>query len=101
MANNNALEHLLKIEAEAAALVNDAQEEAQKRIHENEEKNRSSYEERYKSEIEKRKIMLEDDKLKTKEIYQKELDSYKDDISRVTVNQQRFSNLMNKLIEEG
>jgi len=101
MANTNALEHLLKTEAKAVALVNEAQGEADKRIQENEEKNRAYYEDQIRIETDKRKVMLENEKQKVKETYQKELDNYKDEISRVSVNTQKFSDLMNKLIEEG
>jgi vacuolar-type H+-ATPase subunit H len=101
MANTNALEHLLKTEAKAVALVNDANEEAQRRICENEEKNRAEYEENKKTEIDKRRIMLENEKIKANEIYNKELDNYRDEISRVVVNKEKFYVLMNKLTEDG
>ena len=99
MANSNALEHLLKTEAQAAALVNDAQEEADRRIQENDEKNRIIFEERYKDEVDKRRLLLDNEKVKIKELYQKELDDYKNEISRVTVNNEKFSVLMNNLID--
>jgi len=101
MANTNAIEHLLKTEAKAVALVNEAQGEADKRIQENEEKNRAYYEDQNKLEIDKRKLMLEDEKERIKEIYQRELDNYKDEISRVSVNTQEFNCLINKLIDKG
>jgi len=99
MANSNALEHLLKTEAQAAALVNDAQEEADRRIYENEEKNRISFEERYKEEVDKRKLLLDNEKVKISELYQKELDNYKEEISRIAANNEKFSILMNNLID--
>jgi len=99
MANSNALEHLLKTEAQASALVNDAQAEADRRILDNEEKNRADYEERYKNEFDKRKKLLDNEKVKINELYQKELDNYKDEISRIVVNNEKFSVLMNNLID--
>jgi len=43
MENEGALEHLLKIESDAAALVSDAQEEADRRVQESEKKNRENF----------------------------------------------------------
>jgi vacuolar-type H+-ATPase subunit H len=47
MDNNEVLDHLLKIEAEAAALVDEAQAEADTRITEAEKQNRAAYDKRF------------------------------------------------------
>jgi vacuolar-type H+-ATPase subunit H len=98
MDNNEVLDHLLKIEQEAAALVNDAQAEADKRITEAEKHNRGDYDERLREE----NVILENGFLQSKELargrYQEELEAYKAKISSVNVNNDRFSALLDSLI---
>jgi len=98
MENSNTLDHLLEIEAKASALVNDAQEEAEKRIHENEINNQTAYEERFKAEA----LKLEDALIKEKERlrtqYKQALEDYRGEISNINVNVDRFSSLLNKYI---
>jgi vacuolar-type H+-ATPase subunit H len=100
MDNDNTLEHLLKIEAEAAALVNDAQAEADRRIHENEEKNRKTYEERYKTEAQMRESTLVKEKEKLKEQYQQMLEEYRNGISNAKTNVEKFSELFNRYVAD-
>jgi vacuolar-type H+-ATPase subunit H len=98
MDNNEVLDHLLKIESEAAALVTDAQAEADNRITEAEKQNRAAFDKRFREENER----LEKGFLQSKELarqqYQKELETYKDKISSVNVNNDRFSNLLDSLV---
>jgi len=98
MDNNEVLDHLLKIESEAAALVNDAQAEADKRIMEAEKQNRAAYDKRFCEENER----LEKEFLQTKELarqeYLKELETYKEKISSVPINNERFSDLLDSLV---
>jgi len=98
MDNNEVLDHLLKIEAEAAALVNEAQAEADKRITEAEKQNRAAYDKRFVEENQR----LEQGFLQTKELakeqFKKELETYKEKISSVHVNNDRFSNLLDSLV---
>jgi vacuolar-type H+-ATPase subunit H len=100
MDNDNTLEHLLKIEAEAAALVNDAQAEADRRIHENEEKNRKTYEERYKTEAQMRESALGKEKEKLKEQYQQMLEEYRNGISNAKTDMEKFSELFNRYVAD-
>jgi len=95
------LEHLLAIEAEAAALVTDAQTEANRRIRENEETNRSVYEQRIKKEILLRETDLKQEKEKITALYINELDNYRKEISGINVDEQKFFFLFNKYLEEG
>ncbi|MCL2184245.1 MAG: hypothetical protein FWB86_00090 [Treponema sp.] len=92
------LGHLLEVEAQASSLVNDAETEAARRIHENEEKNRIAYEHRFKEEIQKQEESL----LKEKEIirakYQKELDDYRKEIDSIKVDEDHFSALLNEFL---
>jgi hypothetical protein len=98
MENKTTLDHLLKIEAEAAALVNEAQAEADRRTHENEEKNRVAHEERHRAEAGKRELSLKDEIEKFKSQYQESLDEYRKEISGVIVNEERFFALFNEYI---
>jgi predicted component of viral defense system (DUF524 family) len=98
MENDEALEHLLKIEAEAAALVNGAQAEADRRIAESEKQNRAVYEERYRIELEKLETEFQKEKEKVKEQYQKELEAFREELSGLSTNMDRFSVFFNKLL---
>jgi len=98
MDNKEVIDHLLKIESEAAALVNDAQAEADNRITEAEKQNRAVYEKRFLEENQR----LEKEFLQSKELarqqYRKELETYKEKISSVNVNNDRFSALLDSLV---
>jgi len=96
---NNTLEHLLEVEASAAAMVNDAQQEADRRMRENEEKNRITFEERFKAEIHAREESLKLKKEETKIKYQKALDDYRGEISGLNVDEKKFSVLFNSYLE--
>ena len=101
MDNVNTLDHLLQIETKAAALVNDAQAEADRRIHESEEKNHTLYEERYRAKVQELEASLKEEKEKIKIRYQNELDEYRKEISMVDVNVERFSALLNDCLSAG
>ena len=98
---NNTLEHLLQIEAQAAALVNDAQKEADRRVRENEEKNEQTHNELLKAEIQKQELSLEEEKTKAKNLYQKKLNDYREEISRVNAGNRLFCDLLNEYIARG
>jgi F0F1-type ATP synthase membrane subunit b/b' len=98
MEKDEVLGHLLKIESEAAALVNDAQAEADRRVTEAEKQNRAGYEERYQNELKR----LEDEEKKHRENlrlqYREEIDAYRKEISSVNADVNAFSALLDKLI---
>ncbi|MDR0486864.1 MAG: hypothetical protein LBG91_01320 [Treponema sp.] len=100
MEDDKALEHLLKIEAEAAALVNDAQVEADRRIQENEKKNRAVHEQRFRTESEGREAALKQEKDRLKKQYQVSLEEYRKEISGISVDTERFSALFDRLFAE-
>jgi len=100
MDNNEVLGHLLKIESEAAALVNDAQAEADKRVLEAERNNHNSYDENYRRESARLENELLALKEQTEQQYQAELDSYKDTISSIPMDLNRFSALFDRLVAE-
>ena len=98
MYNDDVLENILKIEAQASALVKDAQAEADRRIIEAEKINRIHYDESYQKEAEKLENELIDLKNKIKQQYQEELKAYKEKISNLCVNRENFFSLLNELI---
>ncbi|MDR0444264.1 MAG: hypothetical protein LBH44_12755 [Treponema sp.] len=95
MESDKALEHLLKIEAEAAALVIDAQAEADRRILESENKNRASYEERFRVEAQLKETALKKEKDRLKKQYQKALEDYRNEILNFNPDTEKFSALFN------
>jgi len=90
------LDILLKVEAEAAALVNDAQIEADRRIHDNEEKNRVFFDEQIKKEIQKQEVILNSEKEKINSAYENALKNYRDEIKNINADEDRFCVLLNK-----
>jgi len=94
MNNSDMLEHLLKIEAEAAALVADAQAEADKRIEEAEKQNHSAYTSAYQNEA---ALLEEQYQKEIEEIHsysQKELELYRKKIENIQVDTNRFSSIL-------
>ena len=100
MNNNEVLGHLLKIESEAAALVNDAQAEADRRVAEAEKQNRAAYEERYRTESAKQENEFQKIKEDLRRQYQQELENYREKISAVNIDTDRFSSLLDRFIAE-
>jgi F0F1-type ATP synthase membrane subunit b/b' len=98
MNDDEVLGHLLKIEAEAAALVNDAQAEADRRVAEGEKRNRAEYEERYRGEAGRLEAELRQQKERIQAQYRQELAAYREQLSAVTVDTDRFSALLEELI---
>lgn len=92
------LGHLLKIETEASALVNDAQAEADRRTAEGEKRNRAAYEERYSSEAKKLEAELQTEKVTIKKRYERELAAYEEKLSSIKVDVHRFSALLENLV---
>ncbi|MCL2210455.1 MAG: hypothetical protein FWB95_00860 [Treponema sp.] len=99
-AAGSTLEHLLTVEAQASSLVNEAQKEADRLIHENEERNRTAYEERIKIEIKKHEAQLEQEKEKIKEQYSEALDRCRLELSGVESDVKKFCALLNEYIEQ-
>jgi len=95
---DNVLDHLLEVEAEAAALVAGAQSEADRRIHENEEKNRVVFEDRLKEEIHKQETALKKEKEEIKAGYQTALNDFREGIKNVSADEQRFCALLNEYL---
>jgi vacuolar-type H+-ATPase subunit H len=98
MDNSEVLAHLLKIEAEAAELVNAAKAEADKRLAEAEKENRAAYDERYREESEKLETLLHTSIELARQRCQEELEAYRQKISSINVDTDRFSDMMDRLV---
>jgi len=99
MENVSTLDYLLQIETKAAAMVNDAQTEADRRMHESGAKNHAAYEERYKAEVQRLDKLFRENKENTKKQYLQTLEEYRNKISSIDVNVERFSALLNEYLD--
>jgi vacuolar-type H+-ATPase subunit H len=93
-AARDVLNHLLKVEADAAALVDEAQAEADRRVSEGEKQNRSRYEQRYGQNAAALDAAYIREIEEAKEKYQKELDAYRDRLHHISADKTAFSALM-------
>ena len=98
MDNDETLGHLLKIEAKAASLVNEAQAEADQRIAESEKKNRALYEERFRLQAEMLEAKFNKEKEKVREQYHRALEDYYGEISCIKTNMDGFSARFNEFL---
>ena len=94
----DALNHLLEVEKNATALINDAAEEADRRLSEA----RAKYNAEYKARYDKEAAELESEYQKAHEQisdkYQKEIDSYKESLAAKPQNSKAFSELLDRLV---
>jgi uncharacterized protein YlxW (UPF0749 family) len=98
MNDEEILGHLLKIEAEAAALTHDAQAEADRRVDEGEKQNRAAYDQRYRAEAERLETEYQKEKENVNSLYQKELEAYRAKLNAVSGNTVRFAALLETLL---
>jgi hypothetical protein len=91
------LQHLLTIEARAAALVDDAQAEADKRIKASEERNRERYEVEYRRRVEQLEAAYLEKIGVVKAEYQANLDAYRKSLDTMILHSDDFSCLAEKL----
>jgi hypothetical protein len=92
------LRHLLEIEARAAALVDDAQAEADKRIKASEERNRERYEEEYRRRVEQLEVDYKEKIGAAKAEYKTKLDAYRKSLDAMPLHLDDFSCLAEKLL---
>ena len=98
MDDHEVLQHLLNLDAEAAALVNDAQTEADKRVAEGEKQNRSRYDEVYARDVESLEASYSQNIAAVKENYRKQLDVFRKSLETMPVDMNAFSSLAEKLL---
>ncbi|MDR2068662.1 MAG: hypothetical protein LBP71_02205 [Spirochaetaceae bacterium] len=101
MDEQDVLRHLLEVEAEASALVDNAQAEADRRITEGEKQNRLLYDERYSRETARLEAQYAEKILQVKEDYKKQLDSYRDSLDAIPVHTEVFSRLVENCLRQG
>jgi len=107
MDGNNILQHLLDLEKQAAALVDEAQEEADRRMSEGEKKYRMRCDEFYARELETLEKAYAENNAAVKESYQKQLEEYRESLDTqagnranpvYALNQEAFSALAEKYL---
>jgi len=98
MDDHEVLQHLLNLEAEAAALVNDAQAEADRRISEAEKLNRSRHDEIYTREAASLEAKFARDLALFKENYEKQLEEYRESLMAQPLETAAFSSLAEKYL---
>jgi hypothetical protein len=92
------LQHLLDLETEAAALVDDAQAEADRRAAEGEKAARTLYDEEYAKETAVLADRYTGELKALREEYQKQLDSYREGLKDLVLNMNAFTALAEKLL---
>jgi hypothetical protein len=92
------LQHLLAVETRAAALVDDAQAEADRRIKASEEQNRERYEEAYRLRLENLEAEYREKIGVVKAEYQANLEAYRKSLDAMTLHIDEFSCLAEKLL---
>jgi len=98
MDDHEILQHLLSLENEAAALVDDAQAEADRRVSEGEKLNRSRYDETYAREVETLEVAYVQKITAVKEGYRKLLEEYGNNLKAMALNLEAFSSLAEALL---
>jgi vacuolar-type H+-ATPase subunit H len=98
MEETSVLRHLLEVEADAVALVDSAQAEADKRIADGEKLNREHYDQRYAEEVGKLEMEYQKQLDAVKMDYQKQLDAYRAELDAIPVDNGRFTELAGYLL---
>ncbi|MDR0997700.1 MAG: hypothetical protein LBL70_01420 [Treponema sp.] len=98
LADENVLGHLLKIEAEASALVDDAQAEADRRVAEAEKRSRSRYDEEYSRRAAELEAAYSGEINQVRAEYRNRIEEYREGLEAISVDQGRFSALLDKFL---
>ena len=101
MDDHDVLRHLLDLDARAAALVDDAQAEADRRAIEGEKQNRARYDEVYTREAEALEKSHAKNLASVKEEYRKQLQAYGESLKAMPLDTKAFSTLAEKLLVTG
>ncbi|MBP5519550.1 MAG: hypothetical protein J6X84_03115 [Treponema sp.] len=94
----DAINHLLEVEKNASALINDAAMEVERRLSQARAKYNSEYKSRYDQEVSKLEADYQNDYKLISEKYQKEIDSFKESLAAKPQNYGAFSSLLDNLI---
>lgn len=101
MADNeelNVINHLLDIEKGAASLINEAMEEADKRIAEARAKYNAEYKEKYDAVLEELKAKYDSDVAEVVQAHKKEIEDFKSSVEGKNQDYSAFSGLLDKLL---
>jgi regulator of protease activity HflC (stomatin/prohibitin superfamily) len=98
MEDHEVLRHLLDIEKEAAALVDDAQAEADRRISEGEKQNRVAYDDAYSNELKALESSYAEKIAAVNEDYRKQMEKYRENLKAVSPDIKNFSSLAGKFL---
>ena len=98
MEDRDVLQHLLNLEAQAAALVDDAQAEADRRNSEGENENRIRYDEACSREIKNLEDAFTKERSAVKDDYRRQLEAYRESLKTMTLNTEAFSSLAEKFL---
>ena len=94
----DAINHLLEVEKNASALINDAALEVDRRLSEARVKYNSEYKARYDQIAASLEAEYQNNHNSIAEKYQKEIDSYKESLEAKAQDYEAFSSLLDKLI---
>lgn len=94
----DAINHLLEVEKNASALINDAAQEVDRRLSETRVKYNSEYKARYDQIAASLEAEYQTNHNSIAEKYQKEIDSYKESLEAKAQDYEAFSSLLDKLI---
>jgi F0F1-type ATP synthase membrane subunit b/b' len=94
MDEQDVLRHLLQVEAEASALVDDAQAEADRRIAEGEKQNRALFEEQHSRLITDLEQQSAEALSRLKGDSKKELDAYRESLEALPLDRDAFGRAM-------
>jgi hypothetical protein len=100
-ADGYVLRHLLDLEAQAAALVDDAQAEADRRVAEGEKAGRARYDEAYAAEVAALEAAYTGEIAAIKADYKSRLDTYREGLKAMPVNHEAFSALAERFLIRG
>jgi vacuolar-type H+-ATPase subunit H len=98
MDDQDVLQHLLEVEAQALTLVDDAQAEADKRVSEAEASNRSRYEERYGAEATALDEHYETEVASVRADYNRQLEEYRQSLGALNADRSAFSRLVDSFL---
>ena len=98
MDDHEVLQHLLNLEAEASALVDDAQTEADRRISEGEKQSRIQYDDRYAREVEALEASCARELAAVRENYARQLEAYRESLKSMSLDTEAFSSQAEKFL---
>ena len=97
MNEHEVLQHLLDLEKEAAALIDDAQAEADRRVSEGEKQNRLKFDEVYSNELKALESSFAEKIAAVNEDYSKQQEQYQEGLKKASWDFKNFSSVALKL----